>query len=292
MTEALLASELWRQEPVLGIDCGGSSTRLAVVADGRVLAHESAGPLNALLHAGAADELARIIGRHKVAAVGIGLPGVRAATTASELSQRLSATAGLPVTVHSDAVVAHLGAFGGGPGIVVVAGTGSVALGIDGEGREAWAGGHGFLLGDEGGAYWIGREALRRALRAAEGVEPPNALAELIESAAGCKLDFLVAAIHRSPEDRSLLAQLAPAVAASALRESDEILGAAGRALGELADAVGARLGSLPVCGVGGVFASARLRQAFAAGRSVVEARFEPEVGAAIAALGAQVPVL
>ena len=52
----------------------------------------------------------------------------------------------------------------GAPGIVVIAGTGSVALGWDGE-RFARSGGHGFLLGDEGSAYWIGREAVRSALR-------------------------------------------------------------------------------------------------------------------------------
>ncbi len=291
MDEARLAPGLRRSEPVLGIDCGGSSTRLAVVAEGRVVGRGRAGPFNALLQSGAAAELAAIIGRHQVVAAGIGLPGVRTAALALELSQSLSAAAGLPVTVCSDAAAAHLGAFGGGSGVAVVSGTGSVALGIDDEGREAWAGGHGFLLGDEGGAYWIGRQAVRRALRAVDGVEPANALTALVEAAAGCELEALVAALHRAPGDRSLLARLAPAIAGSALPEAIEVLEAAGRALGELADAVLGRLGPLRVCGVGGVFASSYVRTAFATGREVVDACFEPEVGAAILALGARRPL-
>ncbi len=291
MDEKLLAAELRQSAPVLGIDCGGSSTRLAVVVEGRVVGRERAGPFNALLQSGAASELAAIIGRHEVVAAGIGLPGVRTAAAACQLSEGLSAAAGLPVTVHSDAAVAHLGAFAGGSGVVVVSGTGSVALGIDDDGREAWAGGHGFLLGDEGGAYWIGREAVRRALRAVDGGEPANALATLLEGAAGCELEALVAAVHRVPEDRSLLAQLAPAIAESGLPEAIEILQAAGRALGELADTVLGRLGPLRVCGIGGVFASADIRAVFSSGREVVDPCFEPEVGAAMVALGARAPV-
>lgn len=289
MAEVLLPAGLRRHEPVLGIDCGGSSTRLAVVLDGRIVRRETAGPFNALLQTEAAADLATIIGRHEVVAAGIGLPGVRTAATALELSRALSAAAGLPVSVRSDAEIAHLGAFGGGPGVVVVAGTGSVAFGRDAEGREAWAGGRGFLLGDEGGAYWIGREAVRRALRALDGVGPPNALGPLLESAAGCELETLVATAHRAPADRSILARLAPAVAASELPEAGEILAAAGRALGELADAILARLGPLELCGLGRVLASPHVRAGFASGRQVVEPCFEPEVGAAIAALRSQV---
>ena len=66
--------------------------------------------------------------------------------------------------VTGDADTAQAGAFLGGPGVVVIAGTGSMAFGRNGD-RHARAGGHGFLLGDEGSAYWIGRAAVRAALR-------------------------------------------------------------------------------------------------------------------------------
>ncbi|MGH7706855.1 MAG: BadF/BadG/BcrA/BcrD ATPase family protein [Vulcanimicrobiaceae bacterium] len=65
-----------------------------------------------------------------------------------------------------DSEIAHAGAFGGEPGIVVIAGTGSVALGIARDGRRALAGGWGYLFGDEGSAFWVAREALRGAMHA------------------------------------------------------------------------------------------------------------------------------
>ena len=68
------------------------------------------------------------------------------------------------VTVISDVEAAHLGALGGRPGILLLAGTGSMALGRDARGRWARAGGWGPLLGDEGSAFWIGREWLRATM--------------------------------------------------------------------------------------------------------------------------------
>ncbi|HYB44654.1 MAG TPA: BadF/BadG/BcrA/BcrD ATPase family protein, partial [Candidatus Methylomirabilis sp.] len=80
--------------------------------------------------------------------------------------RRLSALA-RRVSAISDVEAAHLGALGERPGILLLAGTGSIALGRDGRGRWARAGGWGPLLGDEGSAFWIGREWLRAAIRAA-----------------------------------------------------------------------------------------------------------------------------
>ena len=48
------------------------------------------------------------------------------------------------------------------PGVVIIAGTGSIAYGHNGQGQAARAGGWGYVLGDEGSGYWIGRHALRR----------------------------------------------------------------------------------------------------------------------------------
>lgn len=74
----------------------------------------------------------------------------------------------LPVRTLSlmhDTPIAHAGALGGGPGIVVIAGTGSVAYGDNGNGATATIGGWGYLFGDEGSAFWIAREALAQAMR-------------------------------------------------------------------------------------------------------------------------------
>lgn len=70
-----------------------------------------------------------------------------------------------PILVEHDAFIAHYGAFEGETGVIVTAGTGSIAYGRTSDGREARAGGLGWLLGDEGSGYWIGREALRAILQ-------------------------------------------------------------------------------------------------------------------------------
>ena len=73
------------------------------------------------------------------------------------------------LSVSHDALIAYVGACGGEPGVVVIAGTGSIAFGRGSDGREARAGGWGYVFGDEGGAFDIVRQALRAALRFEEG---------------------------------------------------------------------------------------------------------------------------
>jgi len=65
------------------------------------------------------------------------------------------------VVVYSDAQIALLGALGERPGLLVLSGTGSIVIGRDARGRWGRAGGFGPLLGDEGSAFWLGREWLR-----------------------------------------------------------------------------------------------------------------------------------
>jgi N-acetylmuramic acid 6-phosphate etherase len=73
------------------------------------------------------------------------------------------------VAVTSDAVIAHAGALDGKPGVVLIAGTGVVALAIGADGALRTADGWGPWLGDEGGGAWIGTAGLRAALRALDG---------------------------------------------------------------------------------------------------------------------------
>lgn len=85
------------------------------------------------------------------------------------------------VLVHHDAFIAHYGAFRGEPGVLVTAGTGSIAFGKNEAGDEGRAGGWGWMLGDEGSGWWVGRETVRAALAEWEGSGPPTALSKLVK---------------------------------------------------------------------------------------------------------------
>lgn len=80
------------------------------------------------------------------------------------------------VVVENDGVAALLGATGGAPGILVIAGTGSIVHGINDQGQSARASGWGHRVGDEGSGYWIGQQAIRAALRGFDGRGVPTAL--------------------------------------------------------------------------------------------------------------------
>lgn len=270
---------------LLGIDAGGSATRVVLVADGQVTRRFTAPPMNALLSADLTDRLATLIGAADVTAAGIGMPGLRSPDDAAALGAELTRRAGRPVRVTGDGETAWLGAFGAAPGIAVFAGTGSGAMGCDGE-RWARAGGHGFLLGDEGSAYWIGRAAANAALRLEDGMGGSAALRNAVVEAYGRDLVALVKDVHSHPAERGRLASLAPVV--TALAGEDETarriaLEAAGH-LAELAAAVGRRLGPLPVCGIGGVLRAPVIWDRFVELTGAVRPLAPPEVGAALLA--------
>jgi glucosamine kinase len=277
----------------VGVDAGGSGSRAVVVRDGVVVERRDLGPINVLLHADAVDRLAAAVTGAGAVAAGFGLAGLRSAAHGRELTAELARRTGARVAVGDDTDAALAGAFAGGPGVVVIAGTGSGAAGRDAAGRTVRVGGHGFLLGDEGGGYWIGREAVRAALRGADGTGPPTALTELVRRA----FDSLTGAetqVHQRPTDRQLLSRLVPLVAAAATGTplpgipqttadavAGRILAEAAGYLAELAGAVRARLGAeLPAAGVGGIFRCAPVRDAFRSATGAVDAVEPPELGA------------
>jgi N-acetylglucosamine kinase-like BadF-type ATPase len=226
--------------PVLGVDGGGTGCRAVLLRGGAVARRWDLGPLNVLLHADAVDRLAGLISDTGAVAAGMGLAGIRDTAHAEKLSAELTARTGATVVVRDDTEAALAGAFSGGPGVVVIAGTGSGALGRDAAGRLARAGGHGFLLGDEGGGYWIGREAVRAALRAGDLLAPPTALADVVRAAFG-DLVGAVQEVHRNPTDRTLLTRLVPAVVDAATAGdavAGRLLADAATALADLAAAV------------------------------------------------------
>jgi N-acetylglucosamine kinase-like BadF-type ATPase len=166
---------------LLGVDAGGSHTEAAIARpDLRVLARAD-GP-GAPMRAGAAAATAAAVAEVTTRAAhsaGVTLPVDRAVVGAAgagralergELRQALTVY-GLAreLEVVADGEIALAAAFGTGPGILLNAGTGSIAYARDRDGRLRRGGGYGWQLGDEGGGYWIGRRALAAAARARDG---------------------------------------------------------------------------------------------------------------------------
>jgi glucosamine kinase len=270
-----------------GIDAGGSATRVVVLADGELSALPSAPPMNAMLTPDITDRILDLVSAAAPDAAGIGLPGVRTAGTAIELSGMLTKQAGIPIHVADDGITTTLGAFGAKPGIVVHAGTGSGATGWDGA-RWARAGGHGYLLGDEGSAYWLGRAAVNAALRWEDGAGGSAAIHEAVTQAAGCPLADLVRKIYNHPSERIILTPLAPALSDLAATDPAALSLAheAAAHLAALAEALGGRLGPLPVCGTGGVLSAPVIWERFAKLTGAARPLAPPEVGAVLLAAG------
>ncbi len=88
-------------------------------------------------------------------------------------------------TVTTDATIALSGAMAGGPGIITIAGTGSIAYGRNRDGRVARVGGWGYIYGDEGGGFDLTRQAVRAALRHEEGWGPATSLRGMLLSETG-----------------------------------------------------------------------------------------------------------
>jgi glucosamine kinase len=150
----------------VGIDVGGSWVRAVALDErGRRAAKFARRPATGPLP---------VVVRRAIAALRLGPAGAgalvvaaRGVWTAAERRQARRALGALApaVRIISDVEAAYLGALGAAPGVLLLAGTGSIALGRDAAGRWHRAGGLGPLLGDEGSAFWIGRAWLRATAR-------------------------------------------------------------------------------------------------------------------------------
>jgi len=303
---------------VAGID-GGASSTTCVIADetGRALGVGRGGPIDHLyLPAGrkrttdaiseayaAAAHRARLDRPPK--AVAAGLTGLEPGSDESNTAVRIlkGATGAEIVSATWDAEIAFFGASGGGPGVMVIGGTGSVALGRNTSGTTARAGGYGYLIDDAGGGVSIGRAALRAALRAAEGWAPKTVLTDEFRAQLGGWPEVR-RRVYGEGRGRALLASLVPSVE-DAARHGDVvarmILAEAGRSLAELASGVATKLKMqdeiFDLFLVGGVFKAGRpvlgplqaeLRSRAPKAR-IRKPRFPPAVGAVLMALDAAV---
>jgi len=271
--------------PILGVEATGVGTQAVLVQDGEVVSRFTEGPLNVLLDSSAFDRLANLIKESGAAAAGLGLAGLHSKRETHLLEMQLRAKTGVSAVVADDTEVAQLGAFNGGPGIVVIAHTGSNSFGRDASGRAARAGGYGHLIGDEGSHYWIGSQALRRAVRSADGRGAKSAaLEQAVTSAYGTDLETIMTRVTEQAADPSLIARIAKTVMNLEDRVVKEILDEAADDLVAHVTALRAQLGHLPVAMYGSVFEHPYIRQRFVTSTGAVEAAAAPVFGAVVLA--------
>lgn len=289
----------------LGVD-GGQSHTEALVADetGRVLGRGLGGPSN---HAeqpggrerlrdavvssvsGALEPIGRTVGETVFEAAHFGMTG--GADFKEEIIGGLVRANVLGI--GDDAPTALRGATGGRPGIVVIAGTGSVVYGVK-DGREARAGGLGYVFSDEGSGFWIAAETIRAAILEQDGIAADAGIAPIVLEFFGVeRIRELTTRFYNGFVPREAIAALARRVADRAADGDRFCAGLIERGASELAlkvAAVATRLefeSDFPVAGVGGVFRGSVFRRAFdrevgrfVPGAAVIEPIFGPAAGA------------
>jgi N-acetylglucosamine kinase-like BadF-type ATPase len=257
----------------VGVDAGGTWVRICALSEGRVTARATERGAQAVDLEGLLRAIWRRHGWRPsgVAALVVASKGIWTPRECGAMARRLSALAGR-VRVIPDAQAATLGALGGQPGVLVLAGTGSIVVGHDGRGRWERAGGLGPLLGDEGSGFWIGREWLR-------------------QTSGGSDFKAVRVLVH-APTPVSAIAALAPMVIARA-RHSDRharrIIAAGQAHLAAHAAAVARRLrlpSPITMSWAGGVLADPWFRAGLirAVARGLRARWIAPKVAAVVAA--------
>ena len=175
---------------LIGVDVGGTKTAVGV-SDGTAMLARADGP-GAAVRPGRALASATVIAevvRRALAGTDrlrgdvlyVGAAGAGREPERDELRKALrTENLATTIVVSTDIDIAHAAAFDEGPGIVVSAGTGSVAVGRGREGKRQRIGGYGWQMGDEGSGYAIGRAALGAVSRAFDGRSPRTALSERV----------------------------------------------------------------------------------------------------------------
>jgi N-acetylglucosamine kinase-like BadF-type ATPase len=262
----------------LGFDGGGTKTESVLLdAKGAVIGEGRGGPANPLragydgafsaLHEAATEAIAAAkIRPAEVTSVCAGLAGAGRRSVVRRMMVFLAKEFPAALAhVATDYEVALEAAIGSAPGVVLIAGTGSVAYGRNAAGETARAGGYGPWIGDEGSAFEIGRRAVSAVARARDSDSPVTVLSKMIPAALDCPdWDDLLLRIMKNPDD--VFPKLFPVVAAAANSEDSaakEILFASAIGLGSLAMTVIRRLEmknlQFPLVKCGGVFGHSRM---------------------------------
>lgn len=284
----------------IGIDAGGSGSRLLAEPAGRASQVEREGPAANLQRqglSGTARTLANLVeesqaevGRaHALVAgvAGAGRPSEQVSLE-RELRTLLGPAAPPSIRVVHDATIALEGAFEGGSGVIVVAGTGSVVFARDADGAEHRAGGWGYLLGDEGSGHALGLAGLRAACHHRDG-GPATTLTRALATFGLDQPDDLIRAVYQ--EDWPVQ-RMAPAVIAAAEGGDDvaqTVLAEQVAALAQQVQWITARVGAIDprVALIGGLSHESHYSHAFRAvlaerlpGWSLVAPRRRPVEGA------------
>lgn len=183
----------------LGIDGGQSSTK-ALLADetGKVIGRGRGGPCNHVASSEGRSKFLSAVGdclRQAYHEAGIDSETIRFASVCLGLSggaeDKEAYTKELIISERykftHDAEIALLGGTGGEPGVIIIAGTGSIAFGRNAKMETARAGGWGYIFGDEGGGFDLARQSLRRALQFEEGWGQPTILHKALLEVSGAR---------------------------------------------------------------------------------------------------------
>lgn len=206
---------------VIGIDAGGTKT-IGLLADdnGQIMTKARGSGANLVVHGELAVEkvLYQVIedleAPGPIAAICIGMAGVDRPEE-REIVEGILRRFGMrqAVRIVPDPLIALVAGAPEGVGIVIVAGTGSIAYGVDPQGNTARSGGWGYLLGDEGSAFWLGHAAIRQGIRAVDGRGPATTLFERIAKKLELEIpDGLVKWFYDQELSRHRVAELAGVV--------------------------------------------------------------------------------
>ncbi|APF35264.1 N-acetylglucosamine kinase [Microbacterium paludicola] len=258
---------------VLAIDAGqsGIKVRAAAASGGDLLfpGIRTGEPLLPQLASVVAETIARTGAPADVVVAGIS--GLTDANADADAMLALTAAHGVRrVVLAHDSTTSFLGALGDRRGAVVAAGTGVVTLAVGAE-TTARVDGWGWIMGDAGSGYWIGREALDAVMRAYDGRGPTTELTAAV-SDRWPDLSQAYMSLQADPDRVRIVASFAAVVARAAVAGDAVAQDISVRAAHELAQSVRAAIAQVrtdeetfPVCAIGGVFGSAPLLEAFTA---------------------------
>ncbi len=298
---------------LIGIDGGGSTVRVVVTTPDLRIVGEGHGTTANPAIVGAEAAAGRIqdavraalasagLDAGQIAAVGIGVAGAAAHHSADWLRCVVAGvTPDAQIVPSADFEIALVGALGERRGVLLLAGTGSLAYGVNAAGKTALVGGWGYLIDDAGSGYWIGKQALDAVARAGDGRGPETALTEILLTRFDLHkpLDLVPWLYHsgaaRTREIAREIAACAPVVM-DAADDGDAVAGAIlDRACDELVLAAKTVIRHLQLADAGIAFAGGLLTHENRLSRAVCrtlaldglpQPRYEPVMGAALLAL-------
>jgi N-acetylglucosamine kinase-like BadF-type ATPase len=221
---------------VLGVDGGGTKTEVVLVnRKGTVIAITRGGSTNyqAIGGEGVKLELSTLfrkilkktnVSTGKIARLFLGLAGAGRKSDQNAIIKLFDGSEFEDkISVKSDAIIALTGAFSNRPGIIIIAGTGAICFGKNSKNKIVRAGGWGYLLGDEGSGYFVGRNAITSALKDFDGRGEKTSLRNVVETRYNLEsIEEVIPLIYQNKINRVAIADLAPLVFEQA-KQGDQV---------------------------------------------------------------------